>query len=197
MSDVKDELRSITRDIGRQAAIMFGLLALLWLIEIVNALVFDHNLIVYGIQPRTQEGLRGILFAPFLHGSWSHLIANSAPFLALGWLVLGRSVREFVIVTIAVMLTSGIGAWMFGASGSVHVGASGVIFGYFGFLLARGIFDRRLTSILLSLIVGTVYGYLLIGVLPTQPSVSWQGHLFGFLGGVLVAYILSRWKNRT
>ena len=129
----------------------------------------------------------GIAFAPFLHGGISHLLANTPPFIALGWLVLALSRKEFLWVTIVVTISSGLGAWLFGASNSVHIGASGVIFGYFGFLLARGFFDRQLVSIALSLIVGAIYGYLLWGVLPNQPNVSWQGHLFGFLGGVLLA----------
>jgi membrane associated rhomboid family serine protease len=92
------------------------------------------------------------------------------------------------------MLVSGLGVWLFGASG-VHVGASGLIFGYLGFLLLRGYFERNFPSILLSLIVGFLYGGAIWGVLPTQPGISWEGHLFGFIGGVLAARLLARRKK--
>ena len=159
----------------------------MWLLELIDILFLNQRLNLFGIRPRDTGYMWGIAFAPFLHGGISHLLANTPPFIALGWLVLALSRKEFLWVTIVVTISSGLGAWLFGASNSVHIGASGVIFGYFGFLLARGFFDRQLVSIALSLIVGAIYGYLLWGVLPNQPNVSWQGHLFGFLGGVLLA----------
>ncbi len=186
-TEVKSEIRLIASDLISQGMIIGGMVGVMWLLELIDILFLNQRLNLFGIRPRDTGYMWGIAFAPFLHGGISHLLANTPPFIALGWLVLARSRKEFLWVTIAVTLSSGLGAWLFGASNSVHIGASGVIFGYFGFLLARGFFDRQLVSIALSLIVGAIYGYLLWGVLPNQPNVSWQGHLFGFLGGILLA----------
>jgi membrane associated rhomboid family serine protease len=144
-------------------------------------------LLSYGIIPRTTIGLRGILFAPFLHGSFAHLLANTVPFIVLGWLVMLRDTRHFGRVTIAAALGSGILSWMLGAPGSVHIGASGVIFGYLGFLMLSGWYQRTIGSMLLSIGVTAAWGGLALGVLPSMPGVSWQGHLGGFIGGILAA----------
>lgn len=186
-TEVKSEIRLIASDLIAQGMIIGSIVGVMWLLELIDILFLNQRLNLFGIRPRDTGYMWGIAFAPFLHGGISHLLANTPPFIALGWLVLARSRKEFLWVTIVVTISSGLGAWLFGASNSVHIGASGVIFGYFGFLLARGFFDRQLVSIALSLIVGAIYGYLLWGVLPNQPNVSWQGHLFGFLGGVLLA----------
>ena len=184
------ETKSLAREFKTQVTILGGFVALMWVLEIVDVIVFRQGLNAYGIIPREIIGLRGILFAPFLHGDLAHLISNTIPFLVLGWFVMLQETSEFFIVTPIIMLVSGLGVWLIGASG-VHIGASGVIFGYLGFLLARGFFERNFPSILLSLIVGSLYGCLIWGVLPTQPGVSWEGHLFGFLGGVLAARFLA------
>jgi membrane associated rhomboid family serine protease len=146
---------------------------------------------VYGIQPRTLDGLRGIAIAPLLHRGFTHLASNTIPFLIFGWLTLLLSMRDFIVVTVLAMLVSGLGVWLLGAPQSVHLGASGVIFGYLGYLLVRGYFRRSVGAILLSLLLGGLYGSMLWGLLPLQAGVSWEGHLFGFLGGVLAAYLLS------
>ncbi|MEI7469848.1 MAG: rhomboid family intramembrane serine protease [Chloroflexota bacterium] len=186
-TEVKNEIHLIASDLIAQGIIIGSIVGVMWLLELIDILFLNQRLNLFGIRPRDTGYMWGIAFAPFLHGGISHLLANTPPFIALGWLVLALSRKEFLWVTIVVTISSGLGAWLFGASNSVHIGASGVIFGYFGFLLARGFFDRQLVSIALSLIVGAIYGYLLWGVLPNQPNVSWQGHLFGFLGGVLLA----------
>jgi len=142
----------------------------------------------YGIVPRTEVGLRGILFAPFLHGSVAHLVANSISLLVLGWLVLavaGR--RRFYWVSAAAALGAGVFAWTLGAPGSVHIGASGVIFGYLGYLMISGWFARRVMPVLVSLGVTALWGGMVLGALPGQVGISWQAHLGGFLGGVWAA----------
>jgi len=133
---------------------------------------------------------------PFLHGSFAHLAANTLPFVTLGWLIMLREISDFFIVSAVTVLVSVLGVWLTGAPNSVHIGASGLIFGYFGFLLLRGYFERSFTSILLSLIVGFFYGSLIWGVLPSQPGVSWQAHFFGLVGGVLTAQLLGRPKRQ-
>ena len=157
-----------------------------WLAFVANA-VTGGALLPFGIVPRTTTGLRGILFAPFLHANLQHLVANTLPFVILGWLVMLRDTRHFGRVTLVAALTSGLLSWLLGAPGSVHIGASGVIFGYLGFLMLSGWYARTVGSVLLSIAVTAAWGGLVFGVLPTVPGVSWQGHLGGFLGGVLAA----------
>ncbi len=144
----------------------------------------------YGILPRTYLGLRGILFAPFLHENFNHLMANTLPFISLGWLVMLRRTSDFYWVTLIVMLLGGLAIWLIGASNSDHIGASGVIFGYLGFLLSRGYFERSLVSIVVSTILAFIYGGLLWGLLPAQSGISWEAHLSGFAAGVLAARFL-------
>lgn len=186
--------KTIAGELRTQATILLGLVSIFWIVEIVDQLLFMGKLNLYGIIPRTNEGLWGILFAPFLHGDWQHLMANTIPFLTLGWFVMLQETSDFFIVSIITMLVGGFGVWLFGVPNSVHIGASILIFGYLGFLLLRGFFQRNLPSILLSIIVGFLYGGLVWGVLPSQPGISWEGHLFGFLGGVIAAYFIGKRK---
>lgn len=158
----------------------------LWTAHGANA-VTAGSLTRYGIVPRTVDGLWGILFAPFIHANVAHLIANTVPLVVLGWLVLLRDARHFLPVTLLSMLGAGLGAWLLGAPGTVHIGASGVVFGYFGFLLLAGWFARSVASIAISALVTIAWGGLVLGVLPGQAGISWQAHLGGFIGGVLAA----------
>ncbi|XHX77081.1 MAG: rhomboid family intramembrane serine protease [Stenomitos frigidus ULC029] len=188
------EETAIAQEIKTQLWILGGLVAIMWAVEILDQFVFRvglrQTLDIYGIYPRNVVGLRGILFAPFLHGNFPHLIGNTVPFLVLGWLIMLRETSDFFWVSLVSAFVSGLGTWMFGSSG-IHIGASGVVFGYLGYLLARGYFERSMTSIAMALFVGTLYGSLLWGVLPTRMGISWEGHLFGFVGGVLAARLLT------
>lgn len=190
-----EDRKAIVRELNTQAIILGGFVAIIWILEIVDIFFLRGRLNSYGILPRHLIGLRGILFAPFLHCGFGHLIANTVPFLTLGWLIMLRETSDFFVVSALTMLVSGLGVWLFGSRG-FHIGASGLIFGYLGFLLLRGFFERSVISILLSLIVGFLYGGVIWGILPTQPGVSWEGHLFGFIGGVLAARLLSRRPKR-
>jgi membrane associated rhomboid family serine protease len=186
-----NNLPSIGQELNSHAIVLGGFLMFMWLLEVFDWLTPGFALDAYGVRPRTILGLRGIAFAPFLHVGFSHLIANSVPFLVLGWFVMMRRVRDFAWVTLLVALVSGAGIWLFGAPNSVHLGASSLIFGYFGFLLLRGYFERSPRSIFFSVIVAILYGGLIWGVLPQANGISWQGHLFGFLGGAWAAYLLA------
>jgi membrane associated rhomboid family serine protease len=188
------EVRGLVREVKTQVMILGSLIALMWIIEIVDVFVFRGGLDRFGIIPHTLIGLRGILFAPFLHGNFAHLIANTLPFVALGWLVMLRRTADFFEVSAIVMLIGGLGTWLIAPPGTIHIGASGVIFGYLGFLLSRGYFERRFGSILFSIIVGVMYGGLVWGILPGLPGISWQGHLFGFIGGIVAAKLLAEPK---
>ena len=183
------------QEIKTQAIILATFLAIFWLLEILDQFVFRGSLDYFGIIPHQVIGLRGILFAPFLHGDFPHLIANTVPFLILGWLVMLQETSDFFIVTGLTMLVGGLGVWLFAAPGSIHIGASILIFGYLGFLLLRGYFQRNIPSILLSILVFLLYGGTIWGVLPSRPGISWQGHLFGFLGGVLAAKLIATEKK--
>ena len=171
------------------------LLAILWGLEIADQLFLNEALDGYGIKPRAWIGLRGILFAPFLHGSFWHLMANTVPFFVLGWFVMLHRTAMFFEVSIMVMILGGLGTWLIGASNSIHIGASGLIFGYFGFLVLRGYFERSLGSILIAVLVGSLYGGLLWGILPSQPGVSWEGHLCGLVGGATSAWLMVRYEG--
>ena len=180
------ETRSMSETLKSQAIVLGGLVALMWVVFFAT-FVTGGALLSFGIIPRNVIGLRGILFAPFLHGSFAHLLANSIPFAMMGWFVMLRDSRHFVPVTAAAMLGSGIMAWILGATGSVHVGASGLIFGYLGFLMFSGWYTRSIPSIMISVLVTVMWGGLVLGVLPGQVGISWQAHLGGFIGGALAA----------
>ncbi len=191
---MKEKAGSILTQLRIQGTTLGGLVAVAWLIQGINWMT-SRSLVRYGITPRNVDGLWGILFAPFLHGNWAHLSANTVPFLILGWLVMLYGVRDFWITTVISALVAGLGTWLISPPFTVSVGASGVIFGYLGFLLLRGFFERSLVSILVSLGVGVLYGGMVFGVLPSTPGVSWQGHLFGFIGGIMAAGVLAARKK--
>jgi membrane associated rhomboid family serine protease len=176
-------MRTLVGTARLQGTILFWVVVLLWAIELVDLFVFGRRLDRFGIRPLNPEGLLGILFAPFLHGGFGHLIANTFPLMFLGWLVMLRRVADFFTVATFAILIGGLGTWLFGGPGTIHIGASGVVFGFLGYLLLRGYFERSFTSILLAVVVGIVYGGALWGLLPGVPGISWQGHLFGFVGG--------------
>lgn len=191
---MKSRKTSVVREVKKQAGILLSLVAVFWVVELIDLFVFQGRLDRFGIVPQNIVGLRGILFAPFLHGGLGHLIANTVPFLTLGWFVMLQETSDFFIVSLVTIVVSGIGVWLFGSAG-VHIGASGLIFGYLGFLMLRGYFQRNLPSIVLSLVVIFFYGGLIWGVLPLQRGISWEGHLFGFLGGVLAARLIAKEKR--
>ena len=178
--------RQVTRSLRTQAVTLGTMLGAFWLTFAVNFLL-GGALTGFGIVPRTTDGLLGILFAPFLHGTLNHLIANTVPFAALGWMVMWRDARHFLPVTAFAMLGAGLMAWTLGAPGSVHIGASGVVFGYLGFLMLAGVYTRSVSSLVLSLVTAVLWGGLVLGIAPSQPGISWQAHLGGFLGGIVAA----------
>lgn len=182
---------SVTRVLKTQALVLGSTLGVFWGVFVGNTLL-GGSLLRLGVIPRTTIGLRGIVFAPFLHASLNHIVANSIPFVVLGWMVMLRDERHFIPVTLAGMLGSGLMAWLLGAPGTVHIGASGVIFGYLGFLMLTGWYTRSFLSILLSVVVTLVWGSLVLGMVPGAPGISWQAHVGGFLGGVLAARAVSR-----
>ena len=167
--------------------------------DIVRGGTLDHE---YGIRPLEVDGLDGVLFAPLLHGTWAHLLGNTVPFLVLGFLAMAGGIRQFVVVTATIWILGGLGVWLTGDIGApagyepVHIGASGVIFGWLVFLLTRGFFARSGLQILMAVGLFLVWGGILFGVLPGQPGISWQAHLFGALAGLLAARLVARADRR-
>lgn len=166
-----------------------GGLGAMWALSVVNWVVFGGGLSAWAITPLTMDGLLGILVAPFLHGSLMHLVGNSVAFAILAPLTMLRKRMDFWVVTVGGMLSSGLLTWVLGGVGTVHLGASGVIFAYLGFLMARGFFQRSALTLAFSLAMIWFFGGALWGLFPVLAGVgiSWQGHLGGFLGGVLLA----------
>lgn len=174
------------------ALILAATVALLWGLEIADWIAWQGGLDAYGIRPRTWQGLGHVLTAPLFHVGFAHLAANTLPLVILGWLVMLRRTSDFFVVALVSALVSGLGIWLLGGSHTIHLGASGVIFGFLGFLLARAYFERSLSALLLAVVAGMLYGGLIWGVLPGQAGVSWLGHFFGLLGGGLAAFLLAR-----
>jgi membrane associated rhomboid family serine protease len=174
--------------------VLFALLALMWVAEIVDSLD-QHRLDQYGIEPRETDGLVGVAAAPFLHAGFGHLISNTIPFVAMGVLIALQGPGRLLAVTVIVALVSGLGTWLVAPANTLHVGASGVVFGYATYLIARGFFNRDGLQIAVGLIVGAIWGTALLGGLQPQEGISWQGHFFGALGGVLAAYWLARGRD--
>ncbi|HEU0089732.1 MAG TPA: rhomboid family intramembrane serine protease [Pseudonocardiaceae bacterium] len=174
---------------GQAATVIAAFTGLLYLVEAVDT-VLGGELDREGIQPRRLDGLDGVLWAPLLHDGWQHLVANTVPVLVLGFFVLAGGVGQFVAVTAMVWLVGGLGIWLV-ASGGTHLGASILVFGWLVFLLARGFFARSLGQITLAVVLFVIWGGILWGVLPGTPGISWEGHLFGALGGLLAARMVA------
>ena len=171
--------------------LVLALAALMWISEIVDTIA-DHKLDQYGIEPRHADGLTGVIAAPFLHVGFDHLISNTIPFVLLGFAIaLGGAVRV-ALVTAIVMLVGGLGTWLVAPENTLHIGASGVVFGYATYLLTRGIFNRSILELALGAVVGVIWGGVLLGGLVPQDGISWQGHLFGAIGGIVAARVLMR-----
>jgi membrane associated rhomboid family serine protease len=193
MVEERQTLNGIGRSLRSHMIILVSIVVLMWLLEGIDWLFFRQGLNTLGVRPRTMSGLFSIFLMPLLHGGFDHLLANTVPLLFLGWLVMLRRMTDFFVVTFIVVVVSGFGVWLLGGSNTIHIGASGLIFGYFGYLLARGFFDRSVASFLLTGVVLFFYSSLIFGILPIfQSGVSWQGHLFGFLGGIWAASIITK-----
>ncbi|HEX5567759.1 MAG TPA: rhomboid family intramembrane serine protease [Streptomyces sp.] len=172
-------------------ALMLAWVALLWLLEAFDVAT-GNSLDTYGVSPRQADELADIVPAAFLHFGWDHVAANSLPLLVLGFLAAVRGIGRFLAVCTTIIVISGLGVWLTAPAHSVTAGASGVVFGLFGYLLVRGFVDRDALDITVGVTVVLLYGSILWGVLPTASGVSWQGHLFGLIGGVLAAFWFRR-----
>jgi membrane associated rhomboid family serine protease len=171
--------------------LLLAIVALMWLVEVINTL--DSNRLDRdGIYGRSVSHLWGILTAPFIHASFAHLIGNTIPFLFMGLIIALRGAARLAVVTVIVILVGGFGTWLVAPANVPTVGASGVVFGYAAYLFARGFFDRSALEVLVGLVVGVIWGGALLASLVPHHGISWQGHLFGLVGGVVAASLLRR-----
>jgi membrane associated rhomboid family serine protease len=170
--------------------VVLALAAVMWVVEGIDQVAggrLDGN----GIEPREVDGLDGVVWAPFLHADWQHLIGNTIPFLLLGFAIALSGVARVILVTVIVAVVGGLGTWLLAPANTVHIGASGIVFGYAAYLVARGVFSRSPWQLLLGAVVVVVWGATLLQGLVPEDGISWQGHLFGAIGGVLAARVLS------
>ncbi len=170
---------------------MLALVAVMWVLEIVDV-ALDNRLDRYGIEPRELDGLDGVLTAPFLHVGFGHLLGNTIPFVIMGLVIAFEGPMRLLGVTAISALASGLGTWLIAPADTIHLGASGVVFGFATYLITRGIFTRRIAELAVGVVVAVVWGGALLGGLEPQQGISWQGHLFGAIGGVIAARVLSR-----
>jgi membrane associated rhomboid family serine protease len=190
MTGMPEARRPVGNVLRSRFGILLAMLAVMWLVEILDRVAFDSTLEAQGITPRALGGLDGIAWAPFLHGSFGHLLSNTVPFLILGGLVMLAGLRRWVTVSIFIAFVGGLATWLFARS-AVHIGASMLVFGYAAHLIVVGFLERRARGILIAVLVALFYGStLLFGVLPVRIGVSWEGHLFGAAAGVAAAFIV-------
>ncbi len=167
---------------------VLGLLTLLWIVQAINNALGYKLSINYGIEPHVGSSLPYIFTAPFLHWSWVHVEGNSIPFLVLGFLAALRGIRRFLWVTVAVIIASGLFAWSVSPVNADTVGASGVIFGWFGYVIVRGFFNRNKVDLVIGFVVG-IYYFSFLSLLFPAPHLSYEGHIGGILGGLLCGWV--------
>jgi membrane associated rhomboid family serine protease len=170
--------------------LVLAMAAVMWVLEIADSTV-GTDLDANGIQPREPDGLIGVVTSPFLHADFSHLMSNTLPFLVMGLAIALAGIVRVLTVTGIVMLVGGIGTWLIAPGDTNHIGASGVVFGYATYLLVRGFYNRNALELFIGLIVGAVWGTALLSGLLPREGISWQGHLFGAIGGVVAARLLA------
>ena len=191
----------IPKHLRRALLVPFIIVGVMWLLEVSDWLltllvprdsgslsVLDH----FGLRPRQAAGLPGIFLAPFLHLGFGHLSGNTLPFLGLSLILAFTGMRRFLSTTLLIVTLTGTAVWLFGRKDAIHLGASGIVFGYLGFTLVKGFIERRARWIAVSIVLGFLYSGVIYNMLPRGTGVSWESHLFGFLSGILASYVLAR-----
>ncbi len=176
--------------------LLAAIVAVMWVVEIINT-VDSNRLDQDGIYARSVSHLWGILTAPFIHASFAHLIGNTIPFVFLGLIIALRGAVRLALVTAIVIVIGGLGTWLISPAGVSTIGASGLVFGYAAYLLARGVFNRSLLELFIGVIVGVVWGAALLASIVPHHGVSWQGHVSGAVAGVIAAWLLRRDRTHT
>lgn len=182
------EAEAMLAEARKALFVMVGFLAILWIVQIANWADHYQLSYEYGIIPHDVGRLPDIFTAPFLHFSWAHIEGNSGPLFIFGFLAAYRGVRKFLAVTLLVAVTSGVAAWLFEDSHSVGAGASGLVFGYFGYIIVRGFFDRHLIDVMIGLVMALCFAYQFSVLLPAQ-GIGWQAHIGGVVGGIVAGWV--------
>ena len=172
------------------AKVIVGLLFVMWAVEILDSFIFSDWFQTNGIRPRRLRGIVGILFHPFLHADFGHIASNTVPFAVLGGFVALRGTETWLAVTLTATILGGSLTWLF-AGGNNHIGASGIVFAYLGAILGAAMFERKPAAMAIAMVTILFYATMLIGLLP-QPRISWEGHLFGFVSGIAVAWVMKK-----
>lgn len=181
--------RKAQRDTGLKFAALY--VVAIWAVYVINIVFFGGDLLYLGIQPLDPASLPCIFTSPLLHGSFDHIVSNTVPGAIFAFLVGYSGKRVFWEVTTFVVIIGGLGTWCFGGVGTNHIGASGMVYGWLAYLLVRGFFNRSKSQISLGIILGFIYSGLVWGMFPGTPGVSWQAHLFGAIGGVVAAMVIT------
>ena len=187
----RSDAEAIVANARKAFQLMVGILVLIWLIQVVNALTNYSLSFNFGERAHDLSSLPTMFTAPFLHASWTHIESNSGPLFIFGFLAAFRGIRKFAWVSLLIMVVSGLGSWFLEAPNTYGVGASGVVFGYFGYIIVRGLFDRHGTDIVIGLVMVLCFAYTFTAILPDQsdPTISWQAHMFGLIGGVVGGWL--------
>jgi membrane associated rhomboid family serine protease len=185
----RPDAEAVLAEAARAFWVMVGVVGFIWAVQVINWADGYHLSVRYGIRPRDIGDLTGVITAPFLHLSWGHIEGNSGPLFIFGFLAAFRGVKKFLSLTVLIVLVSGLGAWLISSDGTVTAGASGVVFGYFGYVIVRGFFDRHRLDIAVGLVMALSFAYQFTVLLPHR-GISWQGHLFGFVAGIAGGWLL-------
>ncbi|WP_439377140.1 rhomboid family intramembrane serine protease [Amycolatopsis lexingtonensis] len=185
----RSEAEAMIAEAKKALWVMVGLLAVLWVVQIVNSIGGYDLTQEFGIEARDPASLPEIFSAPFMHSSWGHIEGNSGPLFVFGFLAAYRGVKKWLSVSVLIIVASGLGVWFTSPSDSITVGASGLVFGYFGYIIVRGLFDRHPIDIVIGIVMALCFAYQFTSLLPTDERVSWQGHLFGFAGGIIGGWL--------
>lgn len=191
-----EDAESLLAEARKALWVMVGVLVVLWVVQIVNAALSYRLSFDYGIRARDVGSLPEILSAPFLHFSWSHIEGNSGPLFIFGFLAAYRGIRKFAGVSALIVVVSGLGAWFTSGADTIGAGASGVVFGYFGYIIVRGLFDRRPIDLVIGLVMALCFAYQFSLLIPAGEGIGWQAHLFGFVAGVLGGWIFRERRQK-
>ncbi|MBQ0534234.1 MULTISPECIES: rhomboid family intramembrane serine protease [Providencia] len=175
--------------------LLTSIVAIFIIVQSVNSLTAG-GLTQFGLVPRTEWGLLGIFFAPFIHGSWEHLLSNLPPFIILSALLLHRTIKAYILASLFIIIVGGLAVWLIGRN-AAHIGASGWVFGLWGLLIAQGFFRRKWGDIAIALLVLFYFGTMASGLLPTHLYISTESHIAGAIAGAIYAWLSHRYHQKT